>query len=123
MAKKNSNITIYKSSEIQKKNFSVRNEQVIVDNDLAEFYAIKTKALNQAVKRNYSRLPNEFMFQITDDEWESLRFQFGTINDEGLRTRNVILEKEEEDIENTCITSLPSKTLQCFWSKKIWRSG
>lgn len=93
MAKKNSNITIYKSSEIQKKIFTIRNDQVMLDGDLSKFYGVETKYLNRAVKRNSDRFPKEFMFQLKDEEWESLRFQFGTLNDEGLRSQNVILEK------------------------------
>ena len=68
MAKSEINITIYKTSEIQKKILTIRNEQVMTDNDLAEFYGIKTKALNQAVKRNNERFPKEFMFQLTNQE-------------------------------------------------------
>jgi len=51
---------------------TIRNGQMMVDNDLAEFYGIKTKVLNQTVKRNSERFPKEFMFQLTKDEKEEL---------------------------------------------------
>jgi phage regulator Rha-like protein len=58
--------------------------------DLAELYAIETKALNLAVKRNIRRFPKDFMFQLTHEEFDSLRFQIETSNDTGtLRLQNV----------------------------------
>ena len=50
----------------------------MLDSELAGFYGVDTKVLNRAVKRNIDRFPQEFMFQITEDEWASFRFQFGT---------------------------------------------
>lgn len=89
MAKSNKEIIIYNSSEIQKKIFTIRNEQVMLDSDLALFYGVETKYLNRAVKRNLDRFPKEFMFQLNDDEWNSLRFQFGTSNEaDNLRFQN-----------------------------------
>ena len=51
----------------------------MLDNDLAELYGVETKVLNQAVKRNATRFPPDFMFQLTAGEWESLRSQFVTL--------------------------------------------
>lgn len=95
MAKTNSNITIYNSSEIQKKIYTIRNEQVMIDSDLALFYDVEIRRLNEQVKRNKERFPEEFMFQLTDDEWESLRFQIVTLkdDDDSLRSQNATLEK------------------------------
>jgi hypothetical protein len=53
---------------------------VLIDKDLAALYEVETKALNLAVKRNIKRFPPDFMFQLTQEEWESLRFQFETLN-------------------------------------------
>jgi len=75
MAKINSNITIYNSSDIQKKIYNIRGEQVMFDSDLAEFYGIETRILNQAVKRNINRFPADFMFQLTDEEFENWKSQ------------------------------------------------
>jgi len=53
----------------------IRNEKVILDADLAELYGVETKVLNQAVRRNLNRFPNDFMFQLSDEEFEILRSQ------------------------------------------------
>lgn len=53
---------------------------VMLDSDLAKLYEVETKALNRAVKRNIERFPEDFMFQLTKDEWGNLRYQFGTAN-------------------------------------------
>ena len=50
----------------------------MLDSDLALLYGVKTKNLNKAIKRNTERFPEDFMFQLTPDEFKSLRFQFGT---------------------------------------------
>jgi hypothetical protein len=56
----------------------IRNHKVMIDSDLASLYDVETKALVRAVKRNAARFPTDFMFQLTADEFESLRCQFGT---------------------------------------------
>jgi len=55
-----------------------RGEKVLLDADLAMLYGVETKVLNKAVKRNRSRFPEDFMFQLTAEEAANLRFQFGT---------------------------------------------
>jgi hypothetical protein len=57
-----------------------RGQKVILDSDLAMLYGVETKALNRAVKRNPERFPDDFMFQLTDEEFDSLRCQSGTSN-------------------------------------------
>jgi len=57
--------------------FLVRGQKVILDRDLAQLYGITTGNLNKAVKRNIDRFPNDFMFQLTPEEYKSLRFRFG----------------------------------------------
>ena len=52
----------------------------MLDSDLAELYQVETKNLNKAVKRNIARFPGDFMFQLTEEEWNLLRFQTGTSN-------------------------------------------
>ena len=58
----------------------VRDAKVLLDEELAEMYGVETKTLVRQVKRNLDRFPDDFMFQLTADEWESLRCQFGTSN-------------------------------------------
>lgn len=56
--------------------YVVRNQQVMMDSDLAMLYQVETRALNQAVKRNISRFPEKFRFQLTKEEYENLKSQF-----------------------------------------------
>ena len=64
---------------IQRRIYEIRGQRVMLDRDLAELYQVTTSNLNKAVKRNIKRFPSDFMFQLTPDEWESLRFQFGIL--------------------------------------------
>jgi len=63
----------------------IRRQRVMLDRDLAALYGVETKNLNRAVRRNLDRFPADFMFQLTADEAESSRFQFGTLK----RGRNI----------------------------------
>jgi len=65
--------------------FFIRGEKVMLAQDLAELYGIPVKVLNQAVKRNIKRFPADFMFQLTNDEFEGLKSQFVTSSWGGLR--------------------------------------
>lgn len=65
-------------SKIESMIYMIRGQKVMVDSDLAELYGVLTKNLNKAVGRNKDRFPWDFMFQLTEEEAESLRFQFGT---------------------------------------------
>jgi len=56
--------------------YVIRNQQVMIDSDLAMLYQVETRALNQAVKRNISRFPEKFRFQLTKEEYENLKSQF-----------------------------------------------
>ncbi|MDI9593079.1 MAG: ORF6N domain-containing protein, partial [Bacteroidota bacterium] len=64
------------ASEVANRIFLVRGVQVMLDNDLAKIYQVETRALNQAIKRNIERFPNDFMFQLTQSEWENLKSHF-----------------------------------------------
>lgn len=70
---------------IQNKIFEIRGMRVMLDFDLAELYQVETKNLKRAVKRNIERFPDDFMFELTADEWEILRCNFGTSNWGGTR--------------------------------------
>ena len=67
-----------KLMQLQKLIYEIRGLKVMLDSDLAGLYGVETKNLNKAVKRNITRFPDDFMFQLTKAEWENLRFQFGT---------------------------------------------
>lgn len=68
------------SSQIEDRIFLIRGQKVMLDSHLAELYGVETKALNRAVKRNRNRFPEDFIFQLTPSELESLRCQIGTSN-------------------------------------------
>lgn len=65
---------------IQSKIYEIRGQKVMLDRDLAEMYDVQTKVLNQAVKRNIERFPEDFMFQLTSEETNNWRSQFVTSN-------------------------------------------
>jgi len=63
----------------------IRGHKVIIDQDLAVLYGVPTKRLNEQVRRNVDRFPQDFAFQLTKDEWNSLRFKIGTSNENILK--------------------------------------
>lgn len=68
---------------IQRKIFEIRGQKVILDRDLAALYQVETRVLNQAVKRNTERFPEDFMFQLTKEEWQILKSQLVISNGYG----------------------------------------
>lgn len=71
---------------IQQKIYEIRGQKVMLDFDLAALYEVETKVLNQAVKRNIDRFPEDFMFRLTKVEWSVMRSQFVTASQ---KKRNV----------------------------------
>jgi len=63
-------------ADIQNKIYIIRGQRVMIDRDLAEIYGVETRVLNQAVKRNIERFPEDFMFQLTESEWQYMSSQF-----------------------------------------------
>ena len=74
------NELIEKEIQIENLIYEIRGKQVMLDSDLARLYNCLngTKTINQAVKRNIERFPNDFYFQLTKDEFDNLKSQFGT---------------------------------------------
>ena len=70
-------ITIVEA-QVSKAIFLLRDQYVLMDSDLAELYGVSTKRLNEQVKRNASRFPDDFMFQLSETEWKNLKSQFAT---------------------------------------------
>jgi phage regulator Rha-like protein len=64
---------------IQNRIYEIRGERVMLDRDLAALYETETKVLNLAVKRNIKRFPPDFMFQLTQEEYDAIRFQIETL--------------------------------------------
>ena len=72
------NHVIVDNKDIKNMIYTFRNQQVMVDSDLARLYQVTTGNLNKAVKRNLSRFPEHFCFQLTEHEYKNLRFQNGS---------------------------------------------
>jgi hypothetical protein len=70
---------------VLEKIYVVRDKKVLLDIDLAELYDVETRRLNEQVKRNKARFPEDFMFQLTQEEFENLMSQFATSSWGGLR--------------------------------------
>ena len=70
---------------ITNKIYFIRGQKVMLDRDLAKLYGIGTRDLNKAVTRNIERFPEDFMFQIRQEEFDNLMFQFGTSSHGGTR--------------------------------------
>jgi phage regulator Rha-like protein len=68
---------------IQNRIYEVRGQKVLLDFDLATMYGTETKRLKEAVRRNMERFPSDFMFELTNEEYKSLRTQFATLEKEG----------------------------------------
>lgn len=60
--------------------YTIRGKRVMMDSDLSELYGVETKALKRAVRRNLNRFPEDFMFEMSKEELENWRYQFGTSN-------------------------------------------
>lgn len=75
---KKQTLAILSDDIVVNKIYVIRNQKVMLDSDLAELYGVETKVLNQSIKRNAERFPEDFMFQLSESEWQSLRSQFVT---------------------------------------------
>jgi phage regulator Rha-like protein len=64
---------------VMNKIYLIRGQKVMIDKDLAELYSVETKRLKEAIRRNISRFPEDFMFELTSAEFESLRTQIATL--------------------------------------------
>src|SRR3989338_388715 len=73
-------VSVIQGTTVSSRIYLIRGKRVLIDSDLAELYGVPTKALNLAVRRNIDRFPTDFMFQLTPEEAESLRFQNETSN-------------------------------------------
>jgi hypothetical protein len=72
---KNKQLSVIPDETVINKIYLIRNEKVMLDSDLAELYGVETRRLNEQVKRNIDRFPEDFMFQLTEAEFENLKSQ------------------------------------------------
>ena len=86
MATENVSLMIH-DERIMDKIYLIRDQKVMLDSDLAELYGLETKVLKQQVRRNLSRFPEDFMFELTNEELENWRSQFVTSNSDRMGLR------------------------------------
>lgn len=85
-------------SKIASRIYLLRGKKVMMDRDLAELYGVETRVLNQAVKRNKDRFPEDFMFQLTKTEFENWISQFVISNSEKMGLRKLPFVFTEQDV-------------------------
>ncbi|MFP5470921.1 MAG: ORF6N domain-containing protein, partial [Bacteroidia bacterium] len=83
---KNTKEILIPEEVIASKIFTLRGQKVMLDSDLAELYEVETRRLNEQVKRNINRFPDDFMFQLNEKEWKILKSQNATSSWGGGRT-------------------------------------
>ena len=90
---------------IENKIFIIRGQKVMLDKDLANLYEVETRALNQAVKRNIERFPEDFMFQLTKEEFEILKSQFVTSSWGGVRKMPFVFTEQGVSMLSSVLNS------------------
>lgn len=100
----------------------IRGKQVMLDRDLARLYGVETKRLNQQVQRNIERFPEDFMFQLTKDEFDSLRSQIATSNDFS-KSQVVILNDDLDDLTSQIAISNEEELLRSQFATSNGRGG
>jgi outer membrane murein-binding lipoprotein Lpp len=101
-------ITIIENTNIEAiKNhiYEVRGMRVMIDRDLAELYNVETRALNQAVKRNIDRFPDDFLFQLNKIEWTLLKSQIVISNDNANNTDNKDVDTNSSSLKSQIVIS------------------
>jgi len=88
---------------IQNRIYTIRGERVMLDFDLADLYEVYTKVLNQAVKRNLKRFPEDFMFRLSTVEWQGMQSQFVTASENTIALQSLTVI-ESQSRRNTNIT-------------------
>jgi hypothetical protein len=90
-----SSILTQSTDRIEKRIFLIRGEYVMLDSDLADIYGVSTSRLNEQVKRNAERFPEDFMFKLSKEEWENLISQNATSNEHGGRRKTPFVFTEQ----------------------------
>lgn len=104
---KRKNMQLINDQSIANKIYLVRNQKIMLDRDLAELYEVETKRLKEAVRRNIDRFPEDFMFEMTENELENWRSQFVTSNteDKNWRTQFASSNSEDENLRTQIASS------------------
>jgi AAA15 family ATPase/GTPase len=100
---------------IENKIFEIRGQKVMLDFDLAQLYEVETRVLNQAVKRNAIRFPEDFMFRLTTAEWDSMKSQIVTTSKKQVLISQIVISKTETSGgTQNCLLHLPNTALLCW---------
>jgi regulator of replication initiation timing len=91
---KKENVLVVPDEVVMNKIYVIRNQKVMLDKDLADLYQVETKQLKRQVKRNIERFPEDFMFELTELEYENLRCQFGTSSWGGVRYLPIVFTEQ-----------------------------
>jgi hypothetical protein len=95
----------------QNRIYELRGERVMLDFDLAAFYEIETRVLNQSVRRNRKRFPEDFMFQLTKEEFESIKFPTEALQQS--MSSQIVMTYSNKRPSKANLTPLQSKALPC----------
>lgn len=101
-------LTIQKTAEVEAiKNriYEVRGLRVMLDRDLAELYGVETRILNQAVKRNIDRFPEDFMFRLEKSEWTGLKSQIVTLKNNAIPIDGVCVNSSSDSLKSQFVIS------------------
>jgi len=96
--KKKEEISIILDEIISNKIYLIRNQKVMIDRDLSELYQVETRVLKQSVKRNINRFPEDFMFELSKNEFENWRSQFVTSNADKMGLRYAPMAFTEQGV-------------------------
>lgn len=91
---KKEHVLVVPDEVVMNKIYVIRNQKVMLDKDLADLYQVETKQLKRQVKRNIERFPEDFMFELTELEYENLRCQFGTSSWGGIRYLPIVFTEQ-----------------------------
>ena len=98
MTKENGRIQVLPDEKIISQIYLIRDRKVMIDRDLAELYEVETRVLNQAVRRNIKRFPEDFMFQMTQEEMQDWKSQIVISNSEKMGLRKPPLVFTEQGV-------------------------
>jgi len=105
-----------KLAQIQDMIYEIRGQKVMLDRDLADLYGVELRSLNQAVKRNIRRFPSDFMFQLTDEEWQNLRSQIVIFNKDTRKYKPYAFTEQGVSIQKPTQMSKLLNYGSCSWS-------
>lgn len=111
---------LFQPTDIENLIHVIRNQQVMIDRDLAELYGVKTKRLNEQVKRNIERFPSDFCFQLNEQEFENWKSQFATSNSDKMGVRRAPYAFTEQGV--AMLASILKSEIAIAASVKIMRA-